>query len=55
MSTKKKQTGPAALIHKRSQYDWAWKDITEELLEPSLEFYLTGGFRKSINRKNHQI
>ena len=39
MSTKKKQTRQAALKQKSSQYDSAWKDVIEELLEPFLEFF----------------
>ena len=39
MSTKKKQAGPTALKDKNSQYDSAWKDVIEKLLEPFLEFF----------------
>lgn len=41
MSPKKIQSRQAVLKHKRpqSQYDSAWKDVIEELLEPFLEFF----------------
>ena len=41
MTPKKKQSSQAVSKHKRSQsqYDSAWKDVIEELLEPFLQFF----------------